>query len=54
LTLLGLELDAPILAKYRGQFPDDAAMTDLTNWHRFETENPATFRGMYQFWIQAG
>ena len=52
LTLLGLELDAPILAKYRAQFPDDPAMTDLANWHRFETENPATFRGMYQFWVQ--
>jgi SAM-dependent methyltransferase len=52
LTLLGFELDAPILAKYRARFPDDAAMTDLANWHRFETENPATFRGMYQFWVQ--
>jgi len=52
LTLLGFELDAPILAKYRAQFPDDPAMTDLANWHRFETGNPATFRGMYQFWVQ--
>jgi 2-polyprenyl-3-methyl-5-hydroxy-6-metoxy-1,4-benzoquinol methylase len=52
LALLGFELDAPILAKYRAQFPDDPAMTDLANWHRFETGNPATFRGMYQFWVQ--
>jgi 2-polyprenyl-3-methyl-5-hydroxy-6-metoxy-1,4-benzoquinol methylase len=52
LTLLGFELDAPILAKYRARFPGDPAMTDLANWHRFETENPATFRGMYQFWVQ--
>jgi 2-polyprenyl-3-methyl-5-hydroxy-6-metoxy-1,4-benzoquinol methylase len=52
LTLLGFELDAPILARYRAQFPDDPAMTDLANWHRFETGNPATFRGMYQFWVQ--
>jgi 2-polyprenyl-3-methyl-5-hydroxy-6-metoxy-1,4-benzoquinol methylase len=52
LTLLGFELDAPILAKYRARFPDDAAMTDLANWHRHEIENPATFRGMYQFWVQ--
>jgi hypothetical protein len=27
-------------------------MTNLANWHRFESENPATFRGMYQFWVQ--
>jgi 2-polyprenyl-3-methyl-5-hydroxy-6-metoxy-1,4-benzoquinol methylase len=52
LTLLGFELDAPILAKYRTRFPDDPAAIDLANWHRFETENPATFRGMYQFWVQ--
>ena len=52
LVLVGFELDAPILAKYRAQFPDDPAMTDLANWHRFETGNPATFRGMYQFWVQ--
>jgi 2-polyprenyl-3-methyl-5-hydroxy-6-metoxy-1,4-benzoquinol methylase len=52
LALLGFELDAPILAKYRARFPDDPAMTDLANWHRFEIENPATFRAMYQFWVQ--
>lgn len=52
LALLGFELDAPILARYRAQFPDDPAMTDLKNWHRFEIENPAMFRGMYQFWVQ--
>jgi 2-polyprenyl-3-methyl-5-hydroxy-6-metoxy-1,4-benzoquinol methylase len=52
LALLGFELDAPILAKYRVRFPDDSAMMDLANWHRFEIENPATFRGMYQFWVQ--
>ncbi|MEN3377223.1 MAG: hypothetical protein V7604_2578 [Hyphomicrobiales bacterium] len=52
LALLGFELDAPISAKYRAQFPDNPAMTNLANWHRFESENPATFRGMYQFWVQ--
>jgi hypothetical protein len=52
LALLGFELDAPVLAKYRAQFPNDPAMTNLANWHRFESENPATFRGMYQFWVQ--
>jgi len=52
LTLLGFELDAPKLAKYRGAFPEDMTMTDLALWHRFETANPDTFRGMYQFWVQ--
>ena len=32
-ALLGFELDAPALARYRARFPDDAAMTDLANWH---------------------
>jgi hypothetical protein len=27
-------------------------MTDLANWHRFETENPATFASMYNFWVR--
>jgi len=28
-------------------FPDDAAMTNLANWHAFEREHPYTFAGMY-------
>ncbi len=27
-------------------------MTDLDRWHEFETKNPDTFSGMYQFWVQ--
>jgi len=37
---------------YRRRFPQDAALTNLANWHQFETENPLTFVGMYQFWVQ--
>jgi Tfp pilus assembly protein PilF/SAM-dependent methyltransferase len=37
---------------YRKRFPEDQAATDLDRWHVFETENPATFTGMYQFWLQ--
>jgi len=29
-------------------------MTDLGCWHTFESENPDTFIGMYQFWVQSG
>ena len=52
LAFLGFELDAHVLAKYRTRFPNDAAMTNLTNWDLFERDNPSTFAGMYQFWIQ--
>jgi SAM-dependent methyltransferase len=53
LTLLGLDnLPARLLADYRKQFPDDASMTNLDNWHTFETQHPHLFGGMYQFWLQ--
>ena len=51
LAFLGFEIESPTLEKYRARFPDDTAMTDLGNWHLFETENPDTFGAMYQFWI---
>jgi hypothetical protein len=49
LIFLGL-VDAP--QAYRTRFPNDPAMTDLDQWHTFETEKPLTFVAMYQFWIQ--
>ena len=54
LTLLGFELNARTLGAYRAAFPDDATMTDLALWSRFEAANPDIFRGMYQFWVQKG
>ena len=50
--LVGFELDAAVEARYRARFPTDRAMTDLTCWDLFESENPATFTRMYQFWVQ--
>ena len=50
LRLLGFELDAPTASAYRTAFPQDATMTDLSLWDRFEQANPDTFRGMYNFW----
>jgi hypothetical protein len=47
---LGFETSAG--ARYRNRFPDDPAATNLSNWARFEAENPSTFTEMYQFWIQ--
>lgn len=52
LNFIGFDLDARTSARYRARFPADRAMTDLANWHQFETENKLTFRAMYQFWVQ--
>lgn len=52
LTFLGFDLGARTRMQYRTRFPGDRSMTDLGLWHVFESENPATFLGMYQFWIQ--
>jgi SAM-dependent methyltransferase len=50
LTFLGFDNVPP--QGYRSRITDDPAMTDLDRWHQFETENPLTFIGMYQFWVQ--
>ncbi len=52
LTLIGIDIDRQVGARYQARFPADRSMTDLACWHQFETENPSTFRGMYQFWVQ--
>ena len=52
LEFLGFELDAQIARRYRARFSDDAAMTNLENWHAFETENPDAFFLTYQFWVR--
>ncbi|HTM62340.1 MAG TPA: class I SAM-dependent methyltransferase [Burkholderiales bacterium] len=54
LEFLGFEFpDSGITAsRYRARFPDDPALTNLANWHRFEEEHPETFVRMYQFWVR--
>lgn len=52
LTFAGFEMDANVLQAYKRRFPDDRAATDLGQWQAFENDNPDTFIGMYQFWIQ--
>ena len=52
LTLLGFEINPGVLQAYRQRFPDDPAATDLGQWQTFENDNPDTFCGMYQFWVQ--
>ena len=52
LQFLGFISPGATQVRFRRRFPDDVAMTNLANWHIFETENPATFTGMYEFWIR--
>lgn len=53
LHFLGFELgDQNAMAQFRTKYPDEKANTSLSLWHEFETQNPDTFRGMYQFWVQ--
>jgi SAM-dependent methyltransferase len=52
LKFLGFQIDSDVRKAFRSRFPEDDAVTDLETWHLFETENPDTFAGMYQFWIQ--
>ena len=53
LKFVGFEWpDTDAAARYRARFPGDRAMTDLDNWHRFETDRPDTFVLMYQFWVR--
>jgi SAM-dependent methyltransferase len=52
LRFLGFEIPGHLLHAYRKRFPDDAAATNLGHWQAFEIDNPDTFLGMYNFWIQ--
>lgn len=49
LFFLGFQLETPVMAAFRRQFPEDAALRDLDCWHAFETSNPDTFASMYIF-----
>jgi tetratricopeptide (TPR) repeat protein/SAM-dependent methyltransferase len=52
LNFVALTVDASVAKQYMARFPDDQTRTNLDYWHLFETENPNTFAGMYQFWVQ--
>jgi len=52
LKVVGVDVDAPVMLAYRRRFPRDATAIDLDGWAAFEADNPSTFDGMYQFWVQ--
>jgi SAM-dependent methyltransferase len=52
LSFVGFSLEANTVHRYRERFPGDRTLTDLDSWCAFEAEEPDTFTGMYQFWVQ--
>ncbi len=52
LVFLGFDVGPSVTRSYGTRFPEDVAMTDLRHWNAFEQEQPDTFAGMYQFWVQ--
>jgi 2-polyprenyl-3-methyl-5-hydroxy-6-metoxy-1,4-benzoquinol methylase len=52
LNFIGFQVDPRVVHKYRARFTEDPYATNLRNWARFEVDNPDTFIGMYQFWVQ--
>lgn len=52
LEFVGFALDGSTRQQFVERFPDPAALTDLDCWHAFETTNPQTFAGMYQFGVR--
>jgi hypothetical protein len=52
LNFLGFEIDSSVMRAYKKRFPNDPAAINLDQWRTYEEENPNTFIGMYQFWIQ--
>jgi 2-polyprenyl-3-methyl-5-hydroxy-6-metoxy-1,4-benzoquinol methylase len=48
----GFALDPSTQQRFAARFPEASALTDLDRWHAFETEAPATFSAMYQFFVR--
>ena len=51
LKFCGFEVEG-ILPRFKGFHGQEADVYDLALWHEYETKNPLTFLGMYQFWCQ--
>ena len=41
-----------IVSKFRQTYTNSHDLYNLDAWHKFEKNNPSTFLGMYQFWVQ--
>lgn len=51
LRFLGFEVDGAVRDRFAQRFAPENE-SDLLLWHEFEVENPDTFKGMYQFYVQ--
>ena len=47
----GFELEPAIIEQFQERYPGGEALTNLDNWHEFETANPDTFWHMYAFTV---
>jgi tetratricopeptide (TPR) repeat protein/SAM-dependent methyltransferase len=52
LAFVAFDVEQFPASRYLARNPHDIGMTDLAAWDRFEHDNPNTFSGMYQFWLQ--
>jgi hypothetical protein len=52
LLFFGFDLPGGVIERYRRHFPEDNSLTNFSCWHKFETDNPSVFSGMYQFWVR--
>ena len=52
LDFLKFNVDSAVQQRYSLQFPGELARADLNCWTQFEVENPSTFLGMYNFYVQ--
>jgi Flp pilus assembly protein TadD/SAM-dependent methyltransferase len=52
LDLVGFLAEPRLMKRYREEFPDDRAATNLGCWHEFETRYPDAFASMYVFAVQ--
>jgi hypothetical protein len=48
----GFVLDTATRQRFVARFPEPGSLLDLDRWHQFETEAPATFSAMYQFFVR--
>lgn len=51
LQFIGFQVDSDVKDRFARRFSREQE-ADLSLWHQFETENPDTFKGMYQFVLQ--
>ncbi|CAB1064543.1 hypothetical protein D1BOALGB6SA_9339 [Olavius sp. associated proteobacterium Delta 1] len=53
LEFLGFEIpNSNAIAQYKSKYPSDPDAISLDLWHRYESDHPDLFLGMYRFWVR--